>query len=78
MKAILEFDFDKEDSDDRSNFDDAINGSKLRLAVWEFDQWLRSQYKYMSDDAPDGAYDAYYKSREKLNEILNSEGLNLG
>lgn len=77
MKAILEFDFDKEDSDDRSNFDDAINGTKLRLAIWEFDQWLRSQYKYMPDDAPDGAYDAYYKSREKLNEILNSEGLNL-
>lgn len=78
MKATLKFDFDKEDSDDRSNFEDAINGTKWRLAVWELDQWLRTQYKYMPDaEYSEAAYNAYEKSRQKLNEILNEEGLKL-
>lgn len=78
MKATLKFDFDKEDSDDRSNFEDAINGGKWKSAVWELDQWLRAQYKYMPDaEYSEAAYNAYQKSREKLNEILNEEGLKL-
>ena len=77
MKAILEFDLNDYENDDRSSFQDAVNGTKWKLAMWELDQWLRSQYKYMPDDAPEGAYDAYYKSREKLHEILNADSLNL-
>ena len=77
MKAILEFDLNDVENDERSNFEDAVNGTKWKLAMWELDQWLRSQYKYMPDGSPQGAYDAYYKSREKLNEILNSDGLTL-
>ena len=50
MKAKLEFDLNDFDNDDRSSFEDAINGTKWRLAMWELDQWLRSQYKYMSDE----------------------------
>ena len=76
MEAILKFNFDAE-NDDRSRFDDAINGTKWKMAMWELDQWLRSQYKYMPDDAPEGAYNAYFKSREKLFEILNEDGLKL-
>jgi hypothetical protein len=78
MKAKLEFDLDNPENDDRSLFQDAVNGTKWRLAMWELDQWLRSQYKYMSDeDYKEGAYEAYEKSREKLYEILNNDGLNL-
>ena len=78
MKATLKFDFDKEDSDDRSNFEDAVNGTKWKLAMWELDQWLRTQYKYMPDaEYSEGAYNAYEKSRQKLNEIVNEEGLKL-
>jgi hypothetical protein len=78
MKATLTFDFDKEDSDDRSDFEDAINGTKWKMAVWELDQWLRAQYKYMPDAKySEDAYNAYEKSRQKLNEILNEDGLKL-
>ena len=31
MKAILEFDFDKEGSDDRNEFNDAVNGWKWKM-----------------------------------------------
>ena len=77
MKAILEFDLNDYENDDKSRFEDAVNGTKWKLAMWELDQWLRSQYKYMPDGAPEGAYDAYYKSREKLHEILNEDSLKL-
>lgn len=77
MKATLEFDFDAE-NDDRSSFEDAVNGTKWKLAMWELDQWLRAQYKYMPDEEYDEkVYEAYEKSREKLYEILNSDGLKL-
>jgi len=76
MEAILKFNFDEE-NDDKSRFEDAVNGTKWKLAMWELDQWLRSQYKYMPENAPEGAYDAYFKSREKLFEILNEDGLKL-
>ena len=78
MKATLEFDLNDFDNDDRSSFEDAVNGTKWKLAMWELDQWLRSQYKYMSDeDYKEGTYEAYEKSREKLYEILNNDGLKL-
>jgi len=78
MKATLEFDLNDFDNNDRSSFEDAVNGTKWKLAMWELDQWLRSQYKYMSDeDYKEGAYEAYEKSREKLYEIINNDGLKL-
>lgn len=78
MKAILEFDLNDFENDDRSSFRDAVDGTKWKMAMWELDQWLRAQYKYMPDaEYNEAAYDAYEKSREKLREILSQEGLNL-
>jgi hypothetical protein len=77
MKAILKFDLGKEDSDDRSEFEDAVNGTKWRLAMWELDQWLRNQTKYASDDMSDDTYKALQDCRDKLHEILNDSILNL-
>lgn len=78
MKAILEFDLNDFENDDRSQFQNAIDGPKWKMAMWELDQWLRTQYKYMSDvEYTASAYEAYEKSREKLNEIINAEGLKL-
>lgn len=77
MKATLHFNFD-EDNDDRSEFQDAINGTKWKLAMWELDQWLRAQYKYMPDNEYSAdKYETYEKCREKLRDILIQEGLNL-
>jgi len=46
MKATLEFNL----PEDQSDFDLAVNGAKAQVALWEMDQWLRAQYKYMSDE----------------------------
>jgi len=77
MKAILEFDFDKEDSDDRSQFEDAINGTKFKLALWELDQWLRSNTKYAPDTMSDDTYEAYEKCRQQLRDILIENSISI-
>ena len=77
MKAILEFDFDKEDSDDRSYFEDAVNGTKWKLFAWEFDQWLRSQTKYATEIQDENYTKALYDTRDKLHEMLNESTLKL-
>jgi len=77
MKAILEFDFDKEDSDDRSNFEDAINGSKWKLLVWELDRHLRAKTKYASDEEDPKVIEALYQLRDHLHELKNESGLSL-
>lgn len=74
MKARLKYDL----PDEQSEFEDAVNGTKWKLSMWELDQWLRAQYKYMPDaEYSEAAYNAYEKSRERLFEILNENGLSL-
>lgn len=77
MKAILEFDFDKEDSDDRSDFRDAIDGYKFKMALWELDQWLRSNTKYAPDTMSNDTYEAYEKCRDQLREILSESNISI-
>jgi len=73
MKATLEFNL----PEDQSNFDLAVNGAKAQSALWEMDQWLRNQYKYMSDEEySKDKYETYEKCREKLREIVYDNGLN--
>ena len=72
MKAILEFNLPK----DQSDFDLAVNGAKAQVALWEMDQWLRAQYKYMSDDEySKDKYETFEKCREQLREIMFENGL---
>jgi hypothetical protein len=74
MKAILKYNL----PDEQTEFEDATNGTKWKLSMWELDQWLRAQYKYMPDaEYSEAAYNAYEKSRERLFEILNENGLSL-
>lgn len=77
MKAILEFDFDKEDSDDRSQFQDAVNGSKMKTMMWQYDQWLRSQTKYASDATDPNYVEALYTARDKFHEFLNQYSIDI-
>jgi hypothetical protein len=73
MEAILKFNLPEEQSD----FDLAVNGAKAQSALWEMDQWLRAQYKYMSDEEySEDKYETYEKCREKLREIVYDNGLN--
>jgi len=73
MKAILEFNL----PEDQPDFDLAVNGAKAQVALWEMDQWLRAQYKYMSDaEYSEDKYETFEKCRERLREIMFEHGLN--
>lgn len=78
MKAILEFDLNDFDNDDRGSFEDAVNAQKWKHIIWEMDQWLRAEYKYMSDtEYSEDKYNAYVEAREKLSNLITEEGLKL-
>lgn len=77
MKAILKFDFNKEDSDDRRDFRDAIDGYKFKMALWELDQWLRSNTKYAPDTMSNDTYEAYEKCRDQIREILSEHSISI-
>lgn len=66
MKAILEFNLEE----DRDEFRNAIDGSGLRAAMWEMDQWLRSKVKYGM--LPEAEEKAFREAREELHSILES------
>ena len=72
MKAILEFNL----PDDQDDFQDAVNGQKWRLMVWNFDQHLRSQIKY-NDKLSEEQYKVYEEIRDMLYQKMNENGLSL-
>lgn len=66
MKAILEFNL----PEDKEDFDFATNAVNYYSALCEFDQWLRSEYKYNGNEA-------MVEVREKLNEIINENNIKI-
>jgi len=72
MKAILEFNL----PEDHIEFELAVNGSKMHSVLWEMDQWLRAQYKYMPDtEYSQDKYDTFEKCRDQLREIMFENGV---
>ena len=72
MKATLEFNL----PEDHIEFEMAVNGSKMHSVLWEMDQWLRAQYKYMPDEEySKDKYETFEKCRDKLREIMFENGL---
>ena len=72
MEAILKFNL----PEDQQDFDLAVNGAKTQATLWEMDQWLRAQYKYMPDDEySKDKYETFEKCRDKLREIMFENGL---
>lgn len=72
MKAILEFNL-PEDEDD---FKRASTANQIHYAVWQLDQWLRSQIKYPPESMTQDAWHAYDDCRKKLNQLLNENNVN--
>jgi hypothetical protein len=73
MKAKLEFNL----PDDEHEFKMAIQGASMHSVLWEMDQWLRAQYKYMTDtEHSDDKYDTFVKCRDQLREFMNDENIN--
>lgn len=72
MKATLEFNL----PEDSHEFDMATQGAKAQSALWEMDQWLRQQYKYIPDgEYSEERYRTYEECREQLREIMFENGL---
>ena len=71
MKAKLIFDLPEEHHEWRN----AIDGSKMRSVLWEFDQWLRSKVKY--EDLTDEQFKVYQGCRDHLRTLLYEENLDL-
>ena len=72
MEAILKFNL----PEDQQDFDLAVNGAKAQVALWEMDQWLRAQYKYMPDEEySKDKYETFEKCRDQLREIMFENGV---
>ena len=66
MKAILEFNL----PEDKQDFDFATNGINYYSALCEFDNWLRSEYKYNGNEP-------MFEVRKKLNEFINENNVKI-
>ena len=71
MEAILIFNL----PDESHEFKMALDGSKWSSAMWELEQWLRSETKYNADALSQEKYDAYCEIRDKIYSILNKDGI---
>lgn len=72
MEAILKFNLPEE----QPEFEMATNGSKMHSVLWEMDQWLRAQYKYMPDEEySEDKYETFEKCRDQLREIMFENGI---
>jgi hypothetical protein len=75
MKATLHFEHDEQDE-----LQDALNGLKWRLIVWDLDQYLRGIVKhgYIGNrEATDAEIEMAEYCRTKLRQLINDDGLNL-
>ena len=72
MKAILEFNL----PEDSHEFQMATTGAAMHSTLWEMDQWLRAQYKYMPDtEYSEEKYDTYEKCREQLHQFMRDNNV---
>ena len=62
--------------DDSHEFEMATQGASMHSVLWEMDQWLRAQYKYMPDtEYSEDKYNTYEKCREHLRELMFENGV---
>ena len=73
MKAILEFNL----PEDQVEYELANNASKMFHTLWEMKQWLRGQVKYAPGEMSQEVYDAFDQCKDKLNELLIDNKLDL-
>jgi flavin-dependent dehydrogenase len=66
MKAILEFNLPEE----KDEYDFANNGVNYYITLVEFDQWLRSEYKYNGNEA-------MFEVRKKLQQFINDNNIKI-
>ena len=75
MKGILEFNLD--DSADMEAYMRAVKSTKLAIALWDMDQYLRDKIKYAPDSMSEEEYKALVKVREDFHEIMRDNNIDL-
>jgi hypothetical protein len=73
MKAILEFNL----PEDQAEYDLCNKASDMYSVIWEMKLWLRSETKYAPDNISDDTINALYKCRDKFNELINDNNLEI-
>ena len=73
MKAILEFDLTEE----REQFELAVNGHKFSMVAFHLDQHLRGLIKYAPDTQSEDTHKALQETRDKLYQLLNEYNLEI-
>ena len=71
MKAKLTFDLPEESHE----WENALQGSKMRSTLWDLDQWLRSKIKY--EDLNDEQYQVYQGCRDKMRTLLIENNIDI-
>jgi len=71
MKITLEF--KDEDAEEALT---ALDGYKWKLAMWDLDQYMRSEIKY-NPDLTEQAYEALENCRDKIVRLLDEYNLKL-
>jgi hypothetical protein len=74
MKATLEFDLNEQE--DVTAHKRAVKALDMAVALWDIDQYLRTQVKY-NEALSQEAHDAFESAREKFYEILNERNINI-
>ena len=75
MRAIIEFDLDEPTDIEAHKRFTNLNG--VYSALWDFDQLMRSQIKYNSENYSGEQLDALDKLRDKFYEILNDNNVKI-
>ena len=74
MKAILEFNL----PEDQTEYQMANDASKMFITLWNMKQWLRGQLKFPENmNLSDDGYQVLEQCRDKLNELLMDNNLDL-
>ena len=71
MKATLEFNL----PDDQNEFDLAVQGSKMYLALWDISKELRTLWKY--EELSEEEWNMVERIRDKFYEILDDNQIKL-
>lgn len=72
MEVIIKF----SDEDAAEDAKIALDGYKWKSAIWELDQYLRSEIKY-NEKLPSEVDEAFEKLRDKIREILSENNLQM-
>lgn len=63
--------FNLSDPEDQMDFNRSTKALNMAIAIFQYDQWLRGEYKH-------GENEAAYAFREKFREFLDENDVNIG